>query len=263
MFDLADLIISVPVLADLIISVPVLLLKILIRPPETDFFAAWLLVTFVYATTWLLIVGVFAYLDLYGIGLSHRINTSHFMTPTRRYSLTYYVACVSDFVLFLFPATCVFLALSWPFLGDLSSFPGAKDASIAVVWTLVSRFCFYTVHRAMHANAFLYEHVHKHHHVHKHFLVAVDNDDVTLAEVGLSALLPQVVSTAVAWCIFGPLSLAASTVRIVIEVASSLMYHSGYDFVPGARHHSVHHAKVNGNYGDWWLDRCFGTCIDI
>ncbi len=228
---------------------------------ETDFGHAWLVVSFVYWATWMSVVSLFAFFDQKRVFSEHRLNFGPNELDERLHEWTDYVEAALMFMIVLFPASLFFLFFSWPFLGDLGCHLHVYDFCVAAAWTQIAGLVFYLTHRLMHHNKYLYSRVHCVHHENRHRLSVLANDHASVWELLFSAFIPHIVSTVVARVTFGPLSLASCLVRIVIEVGNSLLTHCGYDFVPGARHHGLHHSKNQGNYGSVWLDWIFGTTI--
>lgn len=134
---------------------------------------------------------------------------------------------------------------------------------------VVREFLRYWGHRALHAGP-LYKWIHKKHHEFKYPFSLVGEYAHPIENL-IHGVIPIISGLVAVWCFFG-LHMVMIFFDLFYATLLSVEEHTGYnlpwnmDFWPflswangGSLHHDLHHKDLNGNYGERWLDKLFGT----
>jgi methylsterol monooxygenase len=137
---------------------------------------------------------------------------------------------------------------------------------------VVREFLRYWGHRAMHAGA-LYKYIHKKHHEFKYPFSLV-GEYAHPVENLFHGVIPILSGLIAAWYLFG-LHMVMIFADLFYATLLSVEEHTGYnlpwnhDYWPflswmngGSLHHDMHHKDLNGNFGERWLDKLFGTDME-
>jgi len=129
----------------------------------------------------------------------------------------------------------------------------------------------YWIHRLFHTR-YLYRWVHKKHHEYTSTFSLVNEyaDPVDNLVHGILPFLIGVWFVAFCWTIH----VVTIWADLVLMTIISVEEHTGYmlpwnaDYWPGLNlisggsvHHGLHHQETHGNYGEYWVDRLFGTDV--
>ena len=178
---------------------------------------------------------------------------------------TDFCTVVHEFHVAILPSTLVILVVSWPFIDavirPLEFARLCEYIFDALLFLAVYNVVFYWAHRGMHLPG-VYEHVHKKHHQNTSPMSAIHTDHATVHEVVFGVVVVHTVSMGImcsVWYLAGGMPVQVAWLKLVFDLAQSISSHSGYSFVPGERHHSLHHTRARSNYAMPWVDWLFGT----